>query len=550
MAVNETSDVAELETSTSNSSLDSESSKGEKGLLCLFSREEDENSWCLMAKDDEVNSQSSSSTQIESSSGSEESVEFGRWMFSTESSMDSVVKLMRDFQVVKNTYSKLKEENSQLMISYDELRRVRIKNIELAIANDQLEKKVHLLKEECTERELREQNLREVIASFTNSSKMIDRMVNASRPPREKAGIGYNPSSSSHILLNKPMDSSSSGGLKSMFVQGPTQMPEPMNHIDKGKVPQIASHSKGKAVQCVVEPTNGNLSKGNPRHVNNVKRNGSKVNRPSLHYKKGQPTRNNRLKVNLNAKQRQVRSVNQRRGYSHGNQKNERNGYAKPERSLRKPMKGDGRSGPSEEDWLVFPEPLSKAKFEKIHRHKQINYSKDNRVIWYIDSGCSRHMTGDKSNLSNFKEVDGTKVIFGGESGGKTKGVGDIIKNEIIIREVSYVEGLKFNFLSTSQFCDKGYKVEFSKDKCNVISTENGDIILSTSRKKNMYVVSWKLSKANVCLMAKSNADLSWEWYSKLNHLNLKTIRKLAKGNLVEGLPKVSYIKDKICDAC
>ncbi|XP_019172869.1 PREDICTED: uncharacterized protein LOC109168311 [Ipomoea nil] len=100
MVVNETNEVVEPELSTSNSSSESESSEDEKGLLCLYSQKESDDNLCLMAKDNEVDSQSSSFTQIESSLESE------------EGSVDSVKKLMRDFKVVKNTYSKIKEENS------------------------------------------------------------------------------------------------------------------------------------------------------------------------------------------------------------------------------------------------------------------------------------------------------------------------------------------------------------------------------------------------------------------------------------------------------
>ncbi|XP_019154262.1 PREDICTED: uncharacterized protein LOC109150732 [Ipomoea nil] len=172
----------------------------------------------------------------------------------------------------------------------------------------------------------------------------------------------------------------------------------------------------------------------------------------------------------------------------------------------------------------------------------------DKQVIWYVDSGCSRHMTGDKTMLSNFKEVDGPKVIFGGENNGKTRGKGDIIKQGITIQDVSYVDGLKFNLLSTSQFCDKGYKVEFSKNKCKIVNTKDGKIALTGQRKKNMYVISWNSTNANVCFVAKSNVDLNQEWHNKLSHLNLKTINKLAKTNIVRGLPETSYTKDKICE--
>ncbi|XP_019155251.1 PREDICTED: uncharacterized protein LOC109152131 [Ipomoea nil] len=135
MVVNEPTEVAEPETSASSSSSESESLGDEKGLLCLFSREKDESDMCLMANNNEVNSQTSSSTQVETSSDSEGNPN------------EKIFEMMMDFEVIKSTYSKLKEENSRLLISYDEPRRVRINNIKLAIANDQLEKQVLLLKE-------------------------------------------------------------------------------------------------------------------------------------------------------------------------------------------------------------------------------------------------------------------------------------------------------------------------------------------------------------------------------------------------------------------
>ncbi|XP_019155253.1 PREDICTED: uncharacterized protein LOC109152133 [Ipomoea nil] len=135
MVVNETSDTIEAESSSSSSSSDEDSTEEEKGLLCLFSQESDE--LCLMADDDEVNSQSSSCYSAESSS------------IRSQASNESVTEMMREFKIIKNTYSKLKEKNSRLMISYNALRKVRIENIKLAIAKDQLEKNVLALKEQC-----------------------------------------------------------------------------------------------------------------------------------------------------------------------------------------------------------------------------------------------------------------------------------------------------------------------------------------------------------------------------------------------------------------
>ena len=76
--------------------------------------------------------------------------------------------------------------------------------------------------------------------------------------------------------------------------------------------------------------------------------------------------------------------------------------------------------------------------------------------IWIMDSGCSRHMTGDKTLLKEFAyEDDGSKVYFGDNSYGLIKGQGKLTRGNISISDVKYVDGLQHNLLSTSQFCDK-----------------------------------------------------------------------------------------------
>ncbi|XP_019151906.1 PREDICTED: uncharacterized protein LOC109148626 [Ipomoea nil] len=187
MVVNEATENNESESSSSSSSSDDDSAEEEKGLLCLFSEEEESSEVCLMAQDEEVDSQSSSFLSLEMNSSND------------QNSNGSVSDMMRRFAIINSTYLELKEENSRLLISHNELRRVRIENVKLAIVKDQLEKQVLSLKEQCIEREKREQHLREVLESFNNSSKLMDRMVNGSKPPGERTGIGYDLGSSSHV---------------------------------------------------------------------------------------------------------------------------------------------------------------------------------------------------------------------------------------------------------------------------------------------------------------------------------------------------------------
>ena len=85
-----------------------------------------------------------------------------------------------------------------------------------------------------------------------------------------------------------------------------------------------------------------------------------------------------------------------------------------------------------------------------------------------MDSGCSRHMTGNKSVLTNYHEVKGPSVTFGGNGKGHTCGFGTLTNGVTTFRRVVYVEGLKHNLLSISQLCDKDHKVIFTKKNCKV----------------------------------------------------------------------------------
>ena len=89
-----------------------------------------------------------------------------------------------------------------------------------------------------------------------------------------------------------------------------------------------------------------------------------------------------------------------------------------------------------------------------------------NRVVWILDNGCSRHITGDRALLSNVIEKAGLVVTFGDNSKGSTQGYGNLYAGNVIIENISVVEGLKHNLLSISQFCDKGYGVHFEKETC------------------------------------------------------------------------------------
>nr|GEY04359.1 integrase, catalytic region, zinc finger, CCHC-type, peptidase aspartic, catalytic [Tanacetum cinerariifolium] len=89
-------------------------------------------------------------------------------------------------------------------------------------------------------------------------------------------------------------------------------------------------------------------------------------------------------------------------------------------------------------------------------------------VLWYLDSGCSKHMTEDRSRLTNFvKKFIGT-VKFGNDHFGAIMGYGDYVIGDSVIYRVYYVKGLGHNLFSVGQFCDYDLKVAFRKHSCYV----------------------------------------------------------------------------------
>ena len=85
-----------------------------------------------------------------------------------------------------------------------------------------------------------------------------------------------------------------------------------------------------------------------------------------------------------------------------------------------------------------------------------------NDGLWYLDSGCSKHKTGQESQFRSLKLKEGGEVAFGGDEKEKIIRLDDIGNSTSnCIENVLLVKGLKHNLLSISQLCGKSYKVTF-----------------------------------------------------------------------------------------
>nr|GEY41062.1 ribonuclease H-like domain-containing protein [Tanacetum cinerariifolium] len=116
-----------------------------------------------------------------------------------------------------------------------------------------------------------------------------------------------------------------------------------------------------------------------------------------------------------------------------------------------------------------------------------------------IDSGCSRHMTGNMSYLSDFEELNGGYVAFGGNpKGGKITRKGKIKTGKLDFDDVYFVKELKFNLFSVSQMCEKKNSVLFTDTECLVLSSDfklldESQVLLRVPRENNMMVEEYVL---------------------------------------------------------
>jgi hypothetical protein len=87
----------------------------------------------------------------------------------------------------------------------------------------------------------------------------------------------------------------------------------------------------------------------------------------------------------------------------------------------------------------------------------------DMKNIWLIDSGCSRHMTGDKGWFSSLVLVVTKRYItFGNNGRGHLLLESEInVSEKITLRRVALVQSLGYNLLSVSQLLDEGFEVLF-----------------------------------------------------------------------------------------
>ena len=96
----------------------------------------------------------------------------------------------------------------------------------------------------------------------------------------------------------------------------------------------------------------------------------------------------------------------------------------------------------------------------------------------------------------------------------------------------------------------KEIRLSLKKNNYTIESTNDNKTLFIGQRVENIYV--FKIDEVEqineTCLSAMNNNG--WLWHIRLGHAHMNLVSKLVKKDLVIGLPKLSFEKDRLCGIC
>ncbi|KAJ0086611.1 hypothetical protein Patl1_07274 [Pistacia atlantica] len=161
-----------------------------------------------------------------------------------------------------------------------------------------------------------------------------------------------------------------------------------------------------------------------------------------------------------------------------------------------------------------------------------VNYVKNDKEEWIIDSGCSHHVTGNDTLFSEMRQHHGERVIViadnstypVAEEGVVTIDVADDTRTSSVkLNDVYHVPGLKKNLVSVSQITDSGKYVLFGPNDVKVLDNVkdiSADVILTREKKASLFV----LSAGEAYVKKTSQINSAAIWHARLGHVGYQML--------------------------
>lgn len=171
---------------------------------------------------------------------------------------------------------------------------------------------------------------------------------------------------------------------------------------------------------------------------------------------------------------------------------------------------------------------------------------------WYLDTGASNHMTGDKRKFRELDTIVKGYVRFGNESRVRIEGKGMIqfqCKNgeQRQLKEVYYIPDLCSNIISLGQLSEGGDEITI-REPYLWVRDKAGRLLMKVQRSQNrLYKI--ELEEINsLCLVAELS-NPTWLWHTRMGHVNFGALKEMSDKGIVEGLSKI-VVPTQPCEGC
>ena len=156
---------------------------------------------------------------------------------------------------------------------------------------------------------------------------------------------------------------------------------------------------------------------------------------------------------------------------------------------------------------------------------------------WYLDTGCSNHMTCNSSWLVSLDDSKKCTIKLADHITIRSVGIGNVAFRKsngslAIIEEVMHVPDIRCNLMSFGQLLEKGFSASLKNKFLDLLDPSDVKVFKVPLSKNRTFQVN--MNNADVqCLASTANEDESWLWHSRLGHLNFKVLNHLQSQNLV-----------------
>ena len=181
--------------------------------------------------------------------------------------------------------------------------------------------------------------------------------------------------------------------------------------------------------------------------------------------------------------------------------------------------------------------------------------SMKSETVWIVDSGATCHTCNDRKLFVNFNRLaEPRDITLGDEHVVKAVGRGvvlmristdDVETNKCRLQDVLYVPKLSFNLLSVVASTKARMLLQFTEGGCEIFDGKN-KLVATASRESNLYY----LNCCSIHVRINSAGEKECVWHQRYDHLCEEGLKKLVKGNMVDGLDFGPSTEVSFCESC